>query len=167
MSKQTNKAKSTFRFPFDIDRRIFLLLAAVFFIFSIKPINKLFFPRFDVDTLKEKIAQSYANQDQEFESFSKDQKLIEAFAKNTLSTDEIEELNENNWGLSLYKSNSLIAWSNERLLISIIPKTFNTPTPYNEEGTVGIVKTKKVTISNQDYILQANFPLYIKYKNEN
>ncbi len=49
--RNTNK-KSTFRFPFDINTKVFLVLSAIFFVLSISQVNDYFFPKFSIKKLK-------------------------------------------------------------------------------------------------------------------
>jgi hypothetical protein len=55
-----NKKNTTFRFPFDIDTRVFLALAAFFFILSIKQINQPLLSNVSLEHVQQKL-QKYAN----------------------------------------------------------------------------------------------------------
>jgi signal transduction histidine kinase len=157
----------TFRFPFDIDRRVFLLLSAFFFILSIKPINNFLFPRLSTESLAKKIDKSFQK---EYEQYTRtvDQLTDEDLYFDEISTEKLEELKENNWSYTIVQKDSLLFWSKPINLnknsFDIRPDSLYT---YEKEGEVGIMIRKDKTIGKSNFKVIGRFPLYFNYPIEN
>jgi two-component system, NtrC family, nitrogen regulation sensor histidine kinase NtrY len=156
------KNKTTFRFPFDIDSRIFMGLSIAFFILSISQVNQFFFPALSLDKLKSKIE---IDLNQKLASFNADtslQNLIVKASNNVLSVPEIETLNKLDFGIQIYRDDAIKFWSSSQS--SILHDTFkhNIPVSFKDNYGRYIVIRKNITDAN----IHAIFSIPVKYENK-
>ena len=166
MNKLRRNTGRPFRFPFDIDRRIFLGLAAFFFIFSIKPINKLVFPRLTPNIISKKISKSF---DQQRREFNKTIGQLDIRKTNLTNIDpkKLTSLSKKVWSLNIYKNDSLVLWNKSQKNIDPHELSVDSLHSYSTTSTIGIV-LKKLIVSNKDsFTIIGEFPFYKEYKLKN
>ncbi|MBL7767180.1 MAG: HAMP domain-containing histidine kinase [Chitinophagaceae bacterium] len=118
-----NKKNSTFRFPFDIDQRIFLVLAAIFFILAIYPVQKRLFPGYNQKTIVKLIEKDLDKRIKHFNAFSEnEQNLIANLYNQKASAEEIHQFMKLPYSVWLYERDSLIAW-NDHSTTPLMPLT--------------------------------------------
>ena len=167
MSRLRKNTGRTFRFPFDIDRRVFLLLAAIFFVLSIKNVNTFLWPRLTEDTIELKIN---AHFDDQFERF---EKIVQKLSNDDISfqainNKKLELLNKLSWSYLVYKQDSLIFWSKrfnqQEDLNGIQPDSLYT---YKNSSETGIIIKKNKEINGEPVEIIGRFPVYVHYNLEN
>jgi hypothetical protein len=75
-NERVSKSKNTFRFPFDIDTRIFLGLAVIFFILSISRVAQVIFPFSTVPSIGHKVEKDVTAKIDHFKSILTEDTLI-------------------------------------------------------------------------------------------
>lgn len=103
---------STFRFPFDINPKLFLGLAIFFFIVTIKPINEIIFPRVTPINLKAKIEKDIVYKIKLFKEVYTDTNLIHAMLNRQLSPLQVKRLQTLPFTFYLYNKKELVFWNN-------------------------------------------------------
>ena len=87
------KSNSTpFRFPFDIDSRVFLTLAAIFFILSIKSVNRILLPNTTPQSLASAIVDDYQKKVKQFNNLLARTQDFQNFFNGKLDNEESKDL---------------------------------------------------------------------------
>ncbi|MBK7761942.1 MAG: ATP-binding protein [Bacteroidetes bacterium] len=110
MSRKNNR-ETTFRFPFDINTKYFLVMAFVFFVLSIKPINEWVFPKLTANSLKHKIEKDVQNKIEQAENLLKNKQLVQESFNHKLSAANFETLQKISFAVFFYESHELISWN--------------------------------------------------------
>ncbi len=166
MNKLRKNTGRTFRFPFDIDRRIFLILAAIFFVLAIKPINNFLVPRVTPEIIQERINAYFGKQQKAFRATVSKISIDDLYSqKNKQKT--LSKYNAKSWSFYVLKDDSLIFWSKalRKPDIQVIP--LDSIVPYSNQNEVGLfLKTQRI-IANDTLQVIGQFPVYTYYKVEN
>jgi hypothetical protein len=117
------KNNNTFRFPFDIDSRIFLGLAIVLFIFSISTFTERIFPKSSVQSIKDKIKIDVNAKITDFNKLIQIDTLIDKlFINQQLNNKELKTIYNTPYYLFLFENDILKFWNTN--LISVNHDTF-------------------------------------------
>ena len=158
------KNNNTFRFPFDIDSRIFLGLAIVLFIFSISTFTERIFPKSSVQSIKDKIEIDVNAKITDFNKLIQIDTLIDKlFINQQLNNKELKTIYNTPYYLFLFENDILKFWNTN--LISVNHDTFTNQKPtiyYDKKGYYIAYKTK---IKRNDKLISAI--AIIPVKNEN
>lgn len=106
-----NTRETTFRFPFDIDTRYFLVMAFVFFVLSIKPVNEWVFPKLTATSLKYNIEQDINRQIDHAESLLKSKDLLHEVFTQKVSDASFNKLQELPYAVFFFNNHDLIYWN--------------------------------------------------------
>lgn len=160
-NKQNNR--TTFRFPFDIDRRYFLVLAAIFFVLSIKPINNIFFPRLTPQVISKRISKSF---DQQYKTFEEVVNNIDESETrlSSIKPKKLNKLSQANWSLQIYKKDSPTLWTKPIDNLAITQLAKDTLQAYKNNYTVGVAIKKTKKIGDDIFTIIGEFPLYRECK---
>lgn len=167
MNKLRIDTGRTFRFPFDIDRRLFLVLAAIFFILAIKPINTFIFPRYNAKFIEKKINQDFEKQYVDFQKTIKEFRSDKINFRNSAPAN-LEKFKNKSWSLFIYHNDSKVFWSKAiKVDNSFKNISVDSLETYNEYGELGIIIKQKLKITNEQFTVIGKFPIYTQYKIEN
>ncbi len=163
MSKLKKNTGRAFRFPFDIDRRIFLLLAVLFFILSWQPVNTLLFPRLTTDKIAKKISVNFEKEFQEFESnVARFDKSIPDFTSTTL--EDFNKYRAKNWSFAAYLNDSLFFWSKSiNNPLQFQAAETDTLLSYEMNGEVGLFLRKEIQTPSGEVSIIGKFPLFTNH----
>ncbi len=161
MSKRKNK--NTFRFPFDIDNRVFIGLAVFFFILSISQVNERIFPRYSVQNIKTKIENDVNFKINNFKELIKNDSLNSKLVQNNISKEKINELINNPFYLFIYKNDTVIFWNTNKINPPIDTFQANRPTAYFDKKGYYVNYRTEFEVNNEAYSAIAIIPI----KNEN
>ena len=166
MNKLRKNTGRTFRFPFDIDRRIFLLLSIFFFVLAIQPVNNFLFPRLTPDTIAHKIDNYFQDQ---YEDFNE---TIEELTKEDVSflsyqKSKFIDYNKKSWSFVVLKNDSVVFWSKSISKPQIVDLPFDSLISYSNQSEVGLCVKKKKIIGGDTLQIIGKFPAYRQYKLEN
>ena len=139
--------KTTFRFPFDINPKLFLGLALLFFILTIKSVNTKFFPRVTPIALSKTIEKSILQNVKLFKSIYTDSSLITAISNSKLSKKEIEFTENLPFSFFVYKNRELIFWNTNTFVYP--PDTFAFDKLTNYSDNSGFYVVYKHALNNQ------------------
>lgn len=132
---KSNNKKNTFRFPFDIDSRVFLGLAVVCFILSINTISDKLFPRASVLEIKNKIEKDVNTKLDGFEKLMQVDTLLEkVIGSKQLSNAEFDAVFNIPYYLYFFQDSQLVFWNTNNI---------NTPTDTFAVGKPSILVDKK------------------------
>jgi len=164
VNKLKKNTGRTFRFPFDIDRRVFLILAGVFFILSWQPVNSLFFPRLTAEKISKKISANFDEEYQEFENdLSRFTKTIPTFS--SFPNDEFDKYNSKNWSFFISQNDSITFWSKAITNSALFQNSeVDTLLNYDNNGEIGVFIRKEINSSKGLVSIIGKFPLYKSYK---
>ncbi len=109
MSK--TKRNNTFRFPFDINPMVFIVLAIVFFILSIRQVSDYLLPKVNVEKLGKKIESDIQAKIAKFRNVSKDKTLFDLAIKDSLSESQHAQLMNEPFSFQIYDNNKLKFWN--------------------------------------------------------
>ena len=110
-NEMKNNKNQTFRFPFDIDTRVFLVLSVIFFILSIRQVSDYFFPKFSIHKLKAAIEKDVATKKADFTYEHYAEKLYEAIELKKNSSDIISTITKKKYGVYFFKNHELKFWN--------------------------------------------------------
>jgi two-component system nitrogen regulation sensor histidine kinase NtrY len=99
-----------FRFPFDIDTRIFIGLALLFFIFSIKPVQQFLFGIRNIHTVQHRIEEHLQSQIQDAKRIVTEE-AIQDIITNGFNSNSVERLLHLHAGLYIYEKDTLLFWN--------------------------------------------------------
>lgn len=167
MNKLRTNSGRTFRFPFDIDRRVFLFLAGLFFILSIKQVNQYIFSRITPKTICKEISNDFSIKLNKFDA------LIEGLTHENItypeiSSGDLENLNEKTWSFFVLKEDSLLFWSKStNLPVKYKNNVLDSLYTYQSTNELGFLIKKRKKIAGIEYDILGKFPLYVRYKVRN
>ena len=110
-NEMKNNKSQTFRFPFDIDTRVFLVLSLIFFILSIRQVSDYFFPKFSIQKLKTAIEKDVASQKADFAYEQYAEKLYEAIEQKKGSGEILTTLTKKKYAVFYYRNHELKFWN--------------------------------------------------------
>jgi len=118
---KSKNTKSTFRFPFDIDTRIFLVLAIIFFLLSFDGVRSKLAPSTSLKTYCSNIEKDLNSRIGSFENFLKDSVVLERLLNRQTRSVDYEMLQDNPFYFFLYRHDSLVFWSTNEIMPSHPP----------------------------------------------
>lgn len=116
---RTKKSNTPFRFPFDINPRVFIAFAIFFFVLSFDSIRYSLFPPHTLSAYQEKITKYLNKNLDEFSKKLDNPSFVNSLINNKLSNKEINEINKFPYDIFLYQQDSLIYWSTNEVLPDI------------------------------------------------
>lgn len=166
MNKQNKNSGRPFRFPFDIDRRYFLLLAAIFFILAIKPINTYLMPRINPQNIEKRINKHFNKQLKEFNTTT-DRLNEKNINFNSISKQSLQKYNDKSWSFLVYKNDSLIFWNKpvNKTISSL--KSKDSIITYEDQNEIGLYIKRNKIINGTTYKIIGKFPAFKSYNSEN
>lgn len=156
------KSNSTpFRFPFDIDSRVFLTLAAIFFILSIKSVNRILLPNTPPQSLASAIVDDYQKKVKQFNNLSARTQDFQKFFNGKLKNEEAKDLFKLPFTLFLIENDKQVFWNNT--VVDFPPNNFTPSEPHfyqsNQASYLVLKQPLKSSQSNRFAVL------FIKIKN--
>lgn len=142
----TNK-NTIFRFPFDVNPKLFLGLALLFFILTIKSVNTYIFPRVTPTTLSKKIEKSICQNVELFKSVCSDSNLITSISINKSSQKQINFTEDLPFAFFIYKNSKPIFWNTNTFVYPPDTFAFNSLTHYNDN--TGFYVVYKLALNKQ------------------
>ncbi len=103
--------KSTFRFPFDINPMVFIGLALVFFVLSIRQVGEYILPKVSVKDLSRRIEKVIQNDIQQFQESFADTALFNHAIADSLTPEQHNKLTQLPFVYQLYKGRQLMFWN--------------------------------------------------------
>ena len=177
------KKTNTFRFPFDINPKVFIALAIFFFILSIKPITNLFLEKNTPKSVGKKLEKEINKKVKLFDVFMLDSFLLKKPFEEKLTDNENIKLTKLPFNFQLFQHDTLVFWNTN--LVDNIVDTFaeNTPTLFeNKNGyfvlykkylnktktqkALLIIPIKRQTMFNGTY-MKSYFYIINSYYNDN
>nr|MBP6456035.1 hypothetical protein [Chitinophagaceae bacterium] len=157
--------KRPFRFPFDINPKIFLGLSVFFFIFSFKPILNLFVQK-DSQEVVDLIQKDIFNQTNSIKSFATNKAKIKRILDSKTTNEDLKKLTSYPFYFFIIKNNKIHFWNNS-IVNPLIDSIKNEP--FCIKTLNGIYYVQNWKIDSQVYI-QSFIPIkqeYVFYKNIN
>ena len=154
------KKNNTFRFPFDIDTRIFLGLAIVFFILSISKFTQIIFPFSTVPSIQHKIEKDVTAKIGSFQNIIKDDTLIgKLVSGNVISGSEFERLYKLPYQFLLFKEGKLQFWTSTAAtpLLDTFPN--EKPTIFYNQNVYSIAYKSELIVDNKKVSVVAIIPV--------
>ncbi|MBK6818246.1 MAG: GHKL domain-containing protein [Bacteroidetes bacterium] len=111
----STKKNNTFRFPFDINPMVFIVLAVLFFILSIKQVSDFLMPKVNVSILSEKIQQDAHAKINKFNHMFENKTVFEHAIQNSLTPSQHEYLMNLALKFHLYDNEKLVFWNDNYL----------------------------------------------------
>lgn len=157
---KSNAKKTTFRFPFDIDNRVFLLLALLFLVLSFKSVQNVFIPGITLTSLKKKIEKDVDNKITVFKN-DIDKQSIQLLVPFNMKHD-LKGNGEDDppYDYFIFKGDSLVYWSTNTILIE--RDTFKYEIPFAFTSSNGNYVAYKSLLKRSDSL---NAIALIKVKN--
>jgi two-component system nitrogen regulation sensor histidine kinase NtrY len=161
------KRDTTFRFPFDIDTRYFLLIAAFAFLFSIRPVYDFCFPKVTIENLKENISKDVEANIATFNRWMQDTTFIQQVFANQLEEKKFKEAKALPFGLFIYQHQELVFWNSVRCKSPLDSFQANTPLPYKDSTGYYVVFKKFVNDNDTSKACIALFKIKNDYGIQN
>ena len=156
------KSNSTpFRFPFDIDSRVFLTLAAIFFILSIKSVNRILLPNTTLQSLASAIVDDYQKKVKQFNKLSARTEDFRNFFNAKLDIDESKDFFKLPFTLFLIENDRQVFWNNT--VVNLPPNNFTPNEPHFYQSNVAYYLVLKQPLKSNHSKRFA--VLFIKIKN--
>ncbi len=162
MNKKINRL-NTFRFPFDIDTRYFLVLAFIFFVLSVKPVNQLLVRRLTIPDLKCKIEKDVDHKLEQFSQLLRDSVLIQKVVSHSLNESQFNLMNQLPFAVNMYDHHELVYWNSDHASYPADTFTLNTPLPYQDQSGFFIAYQTEIASTSGTMNVVALF----RIKNEN
>lgn len=105
------KKNNTFRFPFDINPMVFIVLSVIFFVLSIKQVSDLILPKVSTKSLAKKIELDIHSKINKFNRAFHDKTILEKAMQDSLSNAEHETLMDMPFDFQLYNGDKLVFWN--------------------------------------------------------
>jgi hypothetical protein len=160
MNTSTNR-KSTFRFPFDIDSRVFLVLAAFFFILSIKSVNQWVFPNVTISNLKSKIEHDISSKINSYHSLSASTSNFKMIFDKSMTERQVQQLSKLPYSLFVFQNDELIFWNTASIGPPKISIPFNVMQSYESANGFFLLYKSSLSEDKSRYVV-----VLIKLKNE-
>lgn len=158
-----NKTNTPFRFPFDINTKIFIGIAIICFILSFDAIRIRLTPQHTLTKYKSKLEQYIQYNIGIFKSTVRDTNLISQITENRINEEEINQIEKYPFSVFLYDTDSLLFWSSNDLLPEISLLKDNYITPLSHKKGKYIQFAEKVAYKTKVYTAVC----VLKLKNEN
>ena len=163
-NERVSKSKNTFRFPFDIDTRIFLGLAVIFFILSISRVAQVIFPFSTVPSIGHKVEKDVTAKIDHFKSILTEDTLIgKLVAETSIDKKDFERFYQLPYQFLLYKDGKLHFWTSS--IATPLLDTFPSEKPiafYDQNGYSVAYKSELVVGQKK-----VSAVAIIRIKNEN
>jgi two-component system nitrogen regulation sensor histidine kinase NtrY len=163
-NERVSKSKNTFRFPFDIDTRIFLGLAVIFFILSISRVAQVIFPFSTVPSIGHKVEKDVTAKIDHFKSILTEDTLIgKLVAETSIDKKDFERFYQLPYQFLLYKDGKLHFWTSS--IATPLLDTFPSEKPiafYDQNGYSVAYKSELVVGQKK-----VSAVAIIRVKNEN
>lgn len=127
--------KNTFKFPFDINPNIFLGLAILFFILSIKQISNIFLPKITPQILATKIEKDIAYQIHLFEKNIEKNTLIKKASNQNINFQDVQKLIDLPIQFQLFSNHQIVFWNTYQL--DALSDTIKQNTPILYQNKIG------------------------------
>ena len=139
--------KTTFRFPFDINPKLFLGLALLFFILTIKSVNTYFFSRVTPTSLSKKVEKNILQNVELFKNVCSDSSLIAGISNFELSQKQIDFTENLPFALFVNKNSKLVFWNTNTLVCPSDTFTYNNLINYTDN--TGFYVVYKLALNKQ------------------
>ncbi|MCC7029836.1 MAG: GHKL domain-containing protein [Chitinophagaceae bacterium] len=106
---------NTFRFPFDINPKVFIVLAVLFFVLSIRQVGEVFLPKVTVKNLGKSISKDIQSKIIKFSRNLRDTSLFERAIHDSLTKDQHDQLMDLPFSFHLYDGESIAFWNSNTL----------------------------------------------------
>lgn len=139
-----NRSNTTFRFPFDINTKVFIGLALLFYILSIRDVSNFFSKKDTLTSIAKKIEGEVA------EKIIKFDKVLNALNDDlTDSTIDLNKYFSSSLNIQIYNNHKLINWNNN--ILGSYKDTFNYSNPFLYKAINGyyILYCQKVKSNNE------------------
>ncbi len=150
--------KRPFRFPFDINPKIFIGLSIFFFIFSIKPVLDFFTQKNSKEIVKI-IEHDITKKTKKIQTFISDKEIIKRIITKTTTNDDITKLTEYPFYFFILKNKKIHFWNNS--ILNPITDSI-TKAPFCTKTLNGIYYVQNWSI-NQEIIIQTFIPIKQEY----
>lgn len=138
MSRKKSNA-TPFRFPFDIDSRVFLALAAFFFIWSIKEVNQFILPNTTPSSLAQKISEDFNQKSESLRSIAQSTSDFSNFYLGQPQPNEVNDLLKLDYTVFLTEKGIPKFWNNSVTDLPVDTFPLNQPCYYQTAQSVFIL----------------------------